>query len=253
MEGAAPTLAAAFLMGLLGNVHCLAMCGGVVSAFSMASPAGRGAAQSFAQALPYNLGRIGSYAVAGAVAGSAGLVALELLGETGALALRFLFGGMLVAAGLYVAGYTRSVAWLERLARPLWRRASRALAPLLPADRMWKALVLGGLWGWLPCGLVYAALLGAVASGSAQQGALLMLGFGAGTLPGLVVTGGLAGGVRDLVQRSRVRAAAGVMVALFGVWTLAGAAAATLHAGHGAPGEPHGETHAHGPPPAHAS
>ncbi len=232
------TYASALTLGLLGNVHCIAMCGGIVSAFSLPAGGGAGAAR-MSGPLPYNLGRICSYAIAGALAGGFGFAVAGVLGGSGALVLRGAFGLLLIATGLYLAGRTRALALLERFGAPLFRRLGRYVPRLQPADRTWKALLLGSIWGWLPCGLVYAALVGAVTSGSAVRGALLMLCFGIGTLPGLLATGALAGRLRGVLVNRRVRFAAGAVVVVFGLWTLVGAGlgyAHFSHAGHAAPG-----------------
>jgi hypothetical protein len=81
-------------------------------------------------------------------------------------------------------------------------------------------LLLGLVWGWLPCGLVYSMLIWALGSGGAVDGALLMLAFGIGTLPNLLATGLLAGQFVRRLQQPRVRAAAGVLLILFGLYTL---------------------------------
>ena len=87
---------------------------------------------------------------------------------------------------------------------------------------MFQAFPLGLLWGWLPCGLVYSALVTALTSGSAWCGAALMLAFGAGTLPTLLLAGLLAGllspGLNEMLSRPVVRTVAGLVVLSFGVW-----------------------------------
>ena len=224
------------VLGLLGNVHCIAMCGGIVAAFSGpprdTAASGGGVGAALLGPLTYNAGRVASYTVAGAIAGAAGLVVAGALGASGMVALRGLFGVLMIAVGLYVAGFGWAISPVEGLGRPLWRLLGRGVPALRPADRFWKALLLGAIWGWLPCGLVYGALLGAAASGSAARGALLMGCFGAGTLPALVAAGALAAPLRRALARSGVRAAAGLAVVVFGLWTLFGAALGYQHFGH---------------------
>jgi hypothetical protein len=91
---------------------------------------------------------------------------------------------------------------------------------LLPVNTVPRALGLGALWGWLPCGLVYSVLIAALASGSAARGALIMLVFGLGTLPNLLVIGLFWESVKGWVQSPNVRLAAGLMVMAFGVYGL---------------------------------
>jgi sulfite exporter TauE/SafE len=80
-----------------------------------------------------------------------------------------------------------------------------------------RALILGGLWGWLPCGLVYSVLIAAIATGSAMSGGLLMLAFGLGTLPTLVTMGMAAVRLKTVLQNIWVRRASGLLVLGFGL------------------------------------
>src|SRR5512134_1015410 len=168
----------AFLVGLLGGVHCLGMCGGIVGALSLQRP---GAQPVAAFQLAYNLGRILSYGVAGALAGAIGFAA------GGAVAARVglyvLANLMLLALGLHLAGLWQGVAALERVGVLLWARIRPLAARFLPVDSTPRALASGLLWGWLPCGMVYSVLTTALFSGSAARGFLVMLAFGLGTLP----------------------------------------------------------------------
>ncbi|MDR2838914.1 MAG: sulfite exporter TauE/SafE family protein, partial [Azonexus sp.] len=144
---------ALFLVGLLGGVHCVGMCGGIVSALSLGGP-GR-----WSLHLAYNGGRLVSYAAAGALAGGVGAASLGLGGQWPVrLALYLLANLMLVALGLYLLGVTRALAFTERAGQHLWRRLQPLTRRFLPARTVAQAFPLGLLWGWLPCGLVYSAL-----------------------------------------------------------------------------------------------
>ncbi|MQY50289.1 sulfite exporter TauE/SafE family protein [Rhodocyclus gracilis] len=168
--------------------------------------------------LAYNAGRIGSYVVAGALAGALGGMSLILAGQLPLrLFLYALSNLMLLALGLYLAGATRSLAFVERLGQSLWRRISPLTRRFLPVRSVAQALPLGMLWGWLPCGLVYSALISALSSGSATRGALSMLAFGLGTLPNLLLAGLLASRLRRWLTRPGVRLLAGSVVATFGL------------------------------------
>lgn len=214
--------AAAFLVGLLGGVHCVGMCGGIVGALTVQAPRRR---QAWNLHLAYNAGRIASYAVAGAimgVIGGAGLMFNQVLPVQ--LLLYVLANLVLVGLGVYLAGLGNPLARFEALGARLWRRVQPWGAKVLPADTAGKALVLGALWGWLPCGLVYSLLVSALLSGGAASGAAVMLAFGLGTLPNLLLAGMLFKRLRDITSNRRVRLAAGVLVAGFGVAGLARAA-----------------------------
>ena len=154
--------AAAFAAGLMGGVHCAGMCGGVVAGLSAAS---RGPA--LARQLSFNAGRIGSYAVAGAIAGAAGGLA-QLAGPVLFVqTLLFAVANVLmILLGLYVAGQGRLVLRLERAGAAMWRRIEPFARRAFPVDTPRKALAAGALWGWVPCGLVYSMLALALASAS---------------------------------------------------------------------------------------
>ena len=208
---------ALFLVGLLGGTHCIGMCGGIVGALSL------GGSRNFALPFAYNAGRIISYAAAGAFAGAVGEAGIALAGPLpGRIALSALANLMLMAMGLYLMGVTRALAFVERAGHVLWRRIQPLTRRFVPARRLAQAFPLGLLWGWLPCGMVYSALAVALTSGSAWRGVGLMLAFGLGTWPVLLATGLAAERITALLRRRSVRMAGGVLVILFGIWTLPG-------------------------------
>ena len=217
-------LASAWLMGLLGSTHCVAMCGGVVAMTCSAVPLARRSSPraQLPYALAYNAGRIASYATAGAIAGAAGAaLASSGLVEHARLGLRLVAGAMMIAVGLYVAGRGRALRWIERVGEPLWRRVAPLARRLVPVRTPSRAFALGLLWGWLPCGLVYAALAAAVTSGSPFRGAATMVAFGLGTLPMLLAMGSAAALVARGTRARWVRTAAGWTIVAFGVVQLA--------------------------------
>jgi len=211
----------AFLIGLLGGVHCVGMCGGIVGAISLGMPPG--AAPRWGLHLAYNFGRIGSYTLAGAIAGGLGVFFSGLLPvQQGQQFLLLLSGVFMILLGLYLAGWWRLLRHLEQAGGHLWRRIEPLGRGLLPVRGVGQALALGSLWGWLPCGLVYSVLIWAVSAGSAAEGALLMLAFGLGTLPNLLAMGAVAAQLQRFVRHAWVRRVAGSLVMLFGVIQLAG-------------------------------
>nr|WP_219857483.1 sulfite exporter TauE/SafE family protein [Pseudomonas monteilii] len=213
-----PLLGSALVLGLLGGGHCLGMCGGLMGALTLAiPPEQRG--RRLRLLLAYNLGRITSYACAGLLLGLAGWAVAS---SPAALALRVLAALLLIAMGLYLAGWWSGLTRIEALGRGLWRHIQPVASRLLPVSSLPRALLLGALWGWLPCGLVYSTLLWAASQGNAGYSAALMLAFGVGTWPVLLATGLAAERVNALLRRRSVRMAGGVLVMLFGVWTLPG-------------------------------
>lgn len=215
---------AAFLVGLMGGVHCVGMCGGIVTALSLGQAipadlsAGRRIGVAWSRLLAYNVGRILSYSLAGALLGGVGLLTAELsLMHQARLALQVLAGLFMLALGLYLGGWWFGLARLERMGGAFWKRLEPLGRALLPVRTWRQALGLGLVWGWLPCGLVYSALIWSISSGGVLQGALLMLSFGLGTLPTLLLMGVMATRLSGWLRRPGIRALAGLMVMGFGV------------------------------------
>lgn len=216
-------LLTAFLVGLLGGVHCLTMCGGLVGSLTLGLDPRRrrNPWQMLPLQLGYNLGRVAGYALAGALAGGLGAILLQLDAlQIAQRALYALAGVVMILLGLALGGWANRLAPIERLGLRLWRRLEPLRRRWLPVRRVREALAIGLIWAWVPCGLVYSVLLMAVASGSPGDGALTMLAFGAGTLPNLLGIGLLAGAAARLAEHRRWRQVAGLIVIGFGLQAL---------------------------------
>jgi sulfite exporter TauE/SafE len=210
---------AAFLAGLMGGVHCAAMCGGWVAATC------REKSRGLAYPLAYNVGRIASYAVAGALAGALGEAGVALRG--GVLAQQVMLvvaSTALFVVALYVAGVAPFMRVVEVAGVAVWRRLQPYSRHFLPVNSLPRALGLGALWGWLPCGMVYMTLLSAVATGNAWHGALVMLAFGVGTLPNLIAVSIFFERARAWSRSRSIRIGAGLLVASLGMLGLLKAA-----------------------------
>jgi hypothetical protein len=213
------------------------MCGGIVGAlaFGLKEDIRRSPRSLLSYLLAYNIGRIASYVTAGAVVGFLSAQAWRVTTPAHAsLAARIISGGFMIALGLYLSGWWPGLGALERLGGKFWRRIEPLGRRFLPVNHPVKALLLGLVWGWLPCGMVYAALAWTLLAGSAGQGALLMLAFGLGTLPMLLAMGSAARGLGEMARRPRVRQGAGVLIMLFGLYTLF-TPASPGHTGHAPP------------------
>ncbi|HEY0504902.1 MAG TPA: sulfite exporter TauE/SafE family protein [Lysobacter sp.] len=172
------TLGAAALSGLLGGVHCAAMCGGIATGFS--ANAGR----SIAPAIEANLGRIAGYVMAGAIAGGLGHGIVSVARVDGlATFLRMLVGAVMIVVALRLFDRRGRLAFLGRPGSRFWELLRPLQQRLLPADTRARRLGLALLWGWLPCGLSTTLLAAAWLQASAVGGALTMAAFGLGTLP----------------------------------------------------------------------
>ncbi|MCG2635215.1 MAG: sulfite exporter TauE/SafE family protein [Gammaproteobacteria bacterium] len=222
LGASSPLLLAAPLIGLASTFHCFGMCGGVMALLTLNLPPDirQNRWRLLPYLLSYNLGRILSYSLMGAlVAGSIGVTAAQLPGSAN---LRMLLGIvaalLLTAMGLYIAGWWPGFSRIETLGKPLWRRLEPIARKLRPASPL-TALPFGAAWGWLPCGMVYSALLTAGTSGSAINGALFMLLFGSGTLPALLLLG-LAGKTGAWLKNPWLRRALGLSLLALAVASL---------------------------------
>ncbi len=219
----------AFIVGLMGAGHCLGMCGGIVAALSFAVP-DASSFRRFIIILTYNLGRIISYVLLGVFVGAVGLGADEALSQVTTTPLLRVFAGvMLILMGLYITGWWKALGTLEKLGAGVWGIIQPIGGKMLPVKSFSAAFSLGVLWGWLPCGLVYSALALALSQADPWASASVMLGFGCGTLPAVVI-GGVAGEkFKAYLQLKALRIVMGLSVVLFGVWTLF---VVFLHSGH---------------------
>jgi sulfite exporter TauE/SafE len=227
-------LLTAWITGLLGGTHCVGMCGGISAALSFALPANlRTGPRLFGYQLAYNTGRLLTYGILGTTVGLLGQHIIAPL--AGMMWLRLVAGLFMIAMGLYLAGWWSGLARLERIGGGAWRLMEPLRQHLFPVNHPLKAVLVGSAWGFLPCGLVYSALSLSLARSDAMMSGLMMMAFGMGTLPFLLLTGTLAAQVRQILQRPGVRQSAGLAVIAFGLWT-----AIPFFAAHG-----HGSQDAH--------
>ncbi len=206
----------AFIIGLLGSGHCIGMCGGISSMLTSAIP---GKKVQLSLILSYNFGRIFSYSVIGAIVGFSGSIAAKNIGIP-LIGLRLVSGIFLVLLGLYLGQWLMWLSKLEHLGKYVWRYLSPYSKHFIPVDRPSKALALGALWGWLPCGLVYSTLTWALASNSALSGALIMLCFGLGTLPALLTFSISFYNIKKLVTNITFRKLLAIVTIFYGIFTI---------------------------------
>jgi len=175
----------AFVIGIVGSGHCLGMCGGITSMLTSALPQ-QSSYSKTVLIFCYNFGRIMSYTLIGAIVGFTGSVAAKNIGLPLA-SLRIVSALFLIFLGLYIGQWLMWLNRVERLGKFIWQYLSPLSKRLIPVNSPQKAITLGALWGWLPCGLIYSMLTWSLASGSTTTGALIMASFGLGTLPALLV------------------------------------------------------------------
>jgi len=192
-------------------------------------------AASLAAQLRVAAGRIGSYALLGSIVGSLGWAVGEVIGRPGVLGLRIAFGALMVWVGLSIAGWLPGLGPLEAVGARVWAHISPLFSRVIPVDTPARQLAAGAIWGWLPCGLVYAALTGAAATGSGAAGALMMLCFGLGTVPAVMGMGLLADRLGGWTSSLTTRRLAGLTLMVFGLWTALGPVLMAMQsAGHSA-------------------
>ena len=211
------TLGAAALTGLMGGVHCAAMCGGIATGFSAMSPRG-----GWIAALEPNLGRVLGYTVAGVIVGAFGSGILNLARvEWLSTALRALVGLVLIIAALRLLDRRGRLGFMSRPGAGLWQKLQPLQRRLLPADTRGKRIALGMLWGWMPCGLSTTVLAAAWLQADAVNGGLTMAAFGLATLPVMLPLTWSGVRLGRWLQRPSWRAAAAGVILLAGVLTLA--------------------------------
>jgi hypothetical protein len=202
---------AAFGIGLAGAGHCLGMCGGIAAAINLGGNKGP------ATTIAYHAGRLGSYAALGALLGAlAGSINLAQW----TMALRYLAALLLIAMGLSIADWWRGISILERFGSRLWKPVQKLSSRLLPVKHWSQGYLLGLCWGLMPCGLIYSALAWSATAQDALRSGLLMLAFGAGTLPAMLSTSFGAAGAQALLRRRGLKLLIAVFLIVSGVWSL---------------------------------
>jgi len=199
------------------------MCGGILGALSLSLPVD--IRQNRHRLMFYiallNIGRLLSYSLAGAITGAFGIGLLQAAGfDQAHIFLRYLAALMMAAIGLYLAGWFPQLAVLEHLGKPIWQHLQPFIQRLMPINTASRALIYGMLWGWLPCGLVYMLLLMSMSAGSASQGASMMLAFGLGTLPVMLLAGLFTAWMRRFGSSQRLRQVVGLVIVIMALASL---------------------------------
>jgi sulfite exporter TauE/SafE len=215
------TLSAAFVLGLLASGHCLLMCGGLSAALAIGLRRDARGGTPWRLLAGVQLGRIASYALAGAsLAGAGAWLVRAVDQETVRVALRGLSAAVIAAVALAMLARGRGVD--AAIGGALWRRLAPLARRLLPIRHLGQALAFGAIWGWMPCGFVYSVLLVAWLSLDPWRSAAIMLAFGLGTVPAVLAGAfGAHAGLRVLA-RAGVRSAVGVALLLGAVLTAGG-------------------------------
>src|SRR5271165_1043853 len=217
-------LISAWLVGTLGGLHCLTMCGGFMTALS-AKDAKQGAASRLLPAhailreqLAYHGGRLTTYALLGMGAGTAGALALQVSDLLPVQRAMYVAANVfLLLLGLSLATRRAGVGWLQRAGSRVFGRLLPWLRPVLRRPGLSGRVALGLVWGLVPCALVYSVLPLALFAGGPWQGAAVLLAFGIGTLPNLGLAGVLMPKAGPALGRTPLRFAASALLVAFAI------------------------------------
>jgi len=223
-------LFSAFIIGILGSGHCIGMCGGISTMLTSALPQSinlpddtettkRQKRQNILLATGYNLGRILSYSLLGAIVGFTGSITAKNIGVPIA-GLRLIAAIFLIFLGLYIGQWLMWLNKVENIGKYLWRFISPYSKKVIPVNTARKAVSLGLIWGWLPCGLVYSTLTWSLASGSAYTGAAIMACFGLGTLPALMAMSIGVVQFKQLVTQPAFRKSMAIAIIIYGIYSI---------------------------------
>ena len=201
-----------FLIGLLGSIHCIGMCGGFVTMYSLKKP-------PMQPSLPfhvlYNLGRITTYSILGGVLGYLGSFAAYVGEHRGIPGVVLLIAGIfMMLMGLNIAGVLGKKGLFEETGIIRTSVFRQTLQRILALESVWGTFLLGLLLGFLPCGLLYPIFMNAAASGGFASGMIIMAIFGISTLPALMGFGFLVTRLQPHIKRALYRVAAAFIVLL---------------------------------------
>lgn len=224
----------ALILGFVSSLHCVQMCGPVVLTYSVSANTKTGRRSFLGLHLAYNAGRTLTYMLLGAAAGLAG----GAMGWVGRLAgiedtASIVAGSVMVLTALLMLGFGFGIERWRGLALPA--RLLRPAGKLISDPSALAKFGLGTLMGFLPCGLVYAALMRAIGAANAVGGALTMLAFGVGTSAALIAVGVGSSAVTRKVARWGTAISAvtvlvmGLLLIARGVTTSAGLACPMRH------------------------
>jgi sulfite exporter TauE/SafE len=209
---------AALVMGLFSSLHCIGMCGSIIGTltFSLSPETRNNKARLFSIVFNYNLGRIISYGLAGAVVGVLeSFLSLPFTQGQAHRLLQVVSAAIMTGAGLYLAGWFPRFAYIEKLGTRFWKLIEPFGRKLIPVRTRIQALLFGMIWGWLPCGLIYTALALAATTGNIVHSAITMFAFGLGTLPAVMGVGIMTPLLTRLSRAQRFKRIVGVLFIVF--------------------------------------
>ena len=203
-------LLSALLLGLMGSFHCAGMCGPIAIALPLH---GSTAAQKVLGGILYNLGRVITYGIMGALFGMLGQ-GLQMMGfqQKISVVMGVLMIISVVFPSLFKNQYKLDKSWSRFVGK-----LKKSLGTLLSIHSFKSLFLIGLLNGLLPCGLVYMAIAGAIGTGEVVLGTFYMLLFGLGTIP-MMLAISLAGNLFSSAIRKKINKLIPIMVVLVGIF-----------------------------------
>jgi uncharacterized protein len=204
-----PEILAAFLVGLVGSLHCIGMCGPIAIALPVPDSSNL---SFFTGRILYNLGRVVTYSFLGAVLGLIG----SKIALAGAQQFVSIILGIIIIITVLLPQKHKNYFAQHPATRKLAHPLKSNIGVLFKKGTFSAMFLIGILNGFLPCGLVYIALAGAIASGDAISGAAVMILFGLGTVPAMFAAS-VFGKFINIGIRTKIRKAVPVLAIILGV------------------------------------
>jgi uncharacterized protein len=203
-------------MGFAGSAHCIAMCGGIAGSLGV----GVDQSNRLLVLSMFNIGRMLSYMLAGFLVGFIGFFSQDFLVNEGELSIpRLISAAFIMLVAFYILDFKSSLAWIEKLGSKLWTIIQPVSRFVLPVRNLSQAFGLGVIWGWLPCGMVYSALILGATSSSPILSALHMLFFALGTLPSMIAVGYISQHLARWKKLKVVRLSMFLIMVACSLWT----------------------------------
>jgi len=208
-------------MGLLGSGHCIGMCGPIVMALSVTTAKNKSNKIIISYLLAYNLGRITSYVITGSIVSLFGIFLSSIIGIDSRKIFIIFSSMIMILLGLYLANWwVYAIVRIEKLGAFVWHLIQPMATKFIPIKNIPTAFIAGILWGMLPCGLLYTALIWAMSATSVFDATIIMISFGLGTLPAMMGVGIFSNSFKKYIQNKYIRSVAGLIIISFAIYQL---------------------------------
>ncbi|HFL8819309.1 MAG TPA: sulfite exporter TauE/SafE family protein [Candidatus Azoamicus sp. OHIO2] len=202
----------AILIGLISSGHCLSMCGGIVVAFSFKTYS----KNQYIYQFLYNIGRITSYSLIAIIVNLFGVFLFDFSGYY-SYYLKIFSNFILIIIGLHICNIFHGLFFIESFLWNFWNIISSIIGKINPLKSIYHAFLLGMVWGYIPCGLIYSTIIWTAGFGSITKSFMLIILFGIGTLPSMLLAGVLSTKFKNILYNKIVRSIAGSFIILFGI------------------------------------